>query len=258
MDGVAYTTGSDLDDDHKEIHLSLDYIKNVQPSTQERIGSEIRGVLVHEMVHAWQWNGQGKAPGGLIEGIADYVRLKAGLSPPHWKKEVPSSWDAGYQHTAYFLEWLDEYVSMGSVRRMNATLKDEEYDEASFWRPLFGRNVDDLFEEYKSYLETVTLSKEQTQLSMEDSAFWDLVQERKGREQTIVMKAKWRTQRHLQRDSCAEEDNTSRVLKELWLDYASSLESKRAASVNVDRKQGDTDKLEDESPVLISETAEDI
>ncbi|KAF8672392.1 hypothetical protein HU200_049598 [Digitaria exilis] len=32
----------------------------------------------HETTHVWQWNEQGQANGGLIEGIADYVRLKAG------------------------------------------------------------------------------------------------------------------------------------------------------------------------------------
>lgn len=37
------------------------------------------GVCVHEMVHCWQWNAKGTCPGGLIEGIADYVRLRSGL-----------------------------------------------------------------------------------------------------------------------------------------------------------------------------------
>jgi hypothetical protein len=49
MDGVAYTTGSDLDIDHKEIHFSLDYIhKAISPSRKK---DEIMGVLTHEMVH---------------------------------------------------------------------------------------------------------------------------------------------------------------------------------------------------------------
>jgi hypothetical protein len=49
MDGVAYTTGSDLDSDHKEIHFSLDYIHKA--ISQERKTQEIMGVLTHEMVH---------------------------------------------------------------------------------------------------------------------------------------------------------------------------------------------------------------
>jgi hypothetical protein len=49
MDGVAYTTGSDLDSDHKEIHFSLDYIH--KSISHERKTDEIMGVLTHEMVH---------------------------------------------------------------------------------------------------------------------------------------------------------------------------------------------------------------
>lgn len=49
MDGVAYTTGSDLDSDHKEIHFSLDYIHKAIPASRK--AHEIMGVLTHEMVH---------------------------------------------------------------------------------------------------------------------------------------------------------------------------------------------------------------
>lgn len=146
MDGVAYTTGSELDDDHKEIHLSLDYICIIAP--QERQRDEIKGVLVHEMVHCWQGNGCGKAPSGLIEGMADFVRLKAGLSPPHWKKEPGGDWDAGYQHTGYFLNWLEENFGEGSVRRINGSLCEGEYVEKEFWRSLFGKGVEELWGEY--------------------------------------------------------------------------------------------------------------
>ena len=66
MDGVAYTKGSELDDDHKEIHLSVRHVVN----SKQRVKEEIMGVLVHEMVHCFQCNGKGTCPGGLIEGIA--------------------------------------------------------------------------------------------------------------------------------------------------------------------------------------------
>lgn len=90
MDGVAYTTGSRLDSDHKvrsrfynllkvgsqegnnipphkEIHFSTDYIAGISP---ERIESEIKGVLQHELVHCFQCDGKGTCPGGLVEGMA--------------------------------------------------------------------------------------------------------------------------------------------------------------------------------------------
>lgn len=54
MGGVAYTTGSWMDGENKEIHLSANY---VEQQSKERVRDEIRGVLVHEMVHVWQNDG---------------------------------------------------------------------------------------------------------------------------------------------------------------------------------------------------------
>lgn len=148
MPGVAYTTSMDLDDDHKEIHFSLDYIAGIPDSSPRRQRDEIEGVIVHEMVHCWQWNALGTAPGGLIEGIADFVRLRAGLCPPHWKKESGGEWDAGYQHTAYFLDWVESKFGEGSVMRINQHLRDREYEEQKFWKDLFDHTVGDLWTEY--------------------------------------------------------------------------------------------------------------
>ena len=63
MAGVAHTFGSPTT---KEIHFSLDHIRN----SQSRAKDEILGVLVHEMVHCYQYDGQGRTTGGLVEGIA--------------------------------------------------------------------------------------------------------------------------------------------------------------------------------------------
>lgn len=167
MPGVAYTKGTDLDDDHKEIHLSMGYVKGIRrapaPSstptptpaptpnptptplpaipntgtTTTKGGSgdggsdgdpagafEIEGVVVHELVHCFQHNGRGACPGGLVEGIADWVRLGAGLGAPHWRRgAVPDRWDQGYERTAYFLDWLEGRFGRGTVRRMNEALR---------------------------------------------------------------------------------------------------------------------------------------
>ena len=192
IDGVAYTTGTELDPaHHKEIHLSLRYVSRIDPGADpahpgtERQASEIRGVLVHELVHCLQHNGRNTCPGGLVEGVADFVRLRAGLAPPHWKRpqrrhhsstssptptatatptptpapntnttaDIPSRWDAGYQHTAYFLEYLDSRFGDGEgvlVRRLNAQLRAGTYVEDVFWPRLLGsgRTVDGLWREY--------------------------------------------------------------------------------------------------------------
>jgi Peptidase of plants and bacteria len=57
MDGVAYTSNNG-------IHVSASYIAGYSGNVK----TEFVGVLYHEMTHVWQWNGQGNAPGGLIEG----------------------------------------------------------------------------------------------------------------------------------------------------------------------------------------------
>ena len=83
MDGVANTSGTRT---HKEIRLSLDYVLK----TRERAADEITGVLVHEVVHCFQYDARGTCPGGLIEGVAGALcvlacarsTLIADLTPP--------------------------------------------------------------------------------------------------------------------------------------------------------------------------------
>jgi len=161
MPGVAYTTGSDLDSDHKEIHISLEYINGI---ALERRNLEIMGVLTHEMVHCYQYNAYGTCPGGLIEGIADWVRLNSDLSPPHWKKEATGNWDAGYQHTGYFLEYLEKRFGEGLIRRMNEKLRIERYQEKKFWTELCGGPVGQLWGDYKKVLEKGESKTEEEEL----------------------------------------------------------------------------------------------
>jgi hypothetical protein len=145
MGGVAYTTGSDLDDDHKEVHLSLAYLAR---QSDARLGPEVTGVLTHELVHCFQYNGFATCPGGLIEGIADWVRLRCRLEPPHWKREADGRWDAGYQRTAYFLDYLERRFGHGTVQRINEKLRIQRYEEKAFWTELLGRPVAQLWADY--------------------------------------------------------------------------------------------------------------
>jgi len=48
MDGVAYTTGLELDDLHKEIHLSLDYVAGVQSRNSSGVRQEVAGVITRK------------------------------------------------------------------------------------------------------------------------------------------------------------------------------------------------------------------
>jgi hypothetical protein len=152
MGGVAYTTGLPLDDMHKEIHLSLEYVQGVLTRNSAGVRHEIAGVITHEMVHCFQGNCEGSAPGGLIEGIADFVRSKSGLAPPHWNRAPENRghrWDEGYQKTAWFLEWLESKRGAGTVSYMNEMMRKHKYHEDNFWKGIFGTSVDKLWDEYR-------------------------------------------------------------------------------------------------------------
>ena len=145
FDHIAYTTGKEIDFEHKEIHLSTRYIEHIDKS---RLENEVLGVIVHDMVHCWQWNGQGECKVGLIKGIADWVRLQAGLASPRWKKRWEGNWDAGYSVTAYFLDWLERVYGAGTVPKLNQKLR-EKYVEEAYWPELFnGKTVKELWKAY--------------------------------------------------------------------------------------------------------------
>ncbi|KIJ65043.1 hypothetical protein HYDPIDRAFT_27774 [Hydnomerulius pinastri MD-312] len=145
FEGVAYTFGSHTD---KEIHFSLDYIAG----SASRARDEILGVLVHEVVHCYQYNAKDTCPGGLIEGIADFVRLNAGYVPPHWRPAGGDRWDAGYDATAYFLNWIEKHCGKGTIRKLNAFMKDLKYDEKVF-TAVAGDSVNKLWDLYCQQLE---------------------------------------------------------------------------------------------------------
>ncbi|KAM4060411.1 peptidase of plants and bacteria domain-containing protein [Hirsutella rhossiliensis] len=147
MPGIAYTASSDLDADHKEVHLSLAYLARLPSS---RAAAEVAGVVTHELVHCFQHNGLGTCPGGLVEGVADWVRLRCGLAPPHWARDHDGGggWDAGYQTTAYFLDHLDTNLGGDFVPRLNEKLRVCRYDEAAFWYHLSKMSVQQRWTEY--------------------------------------------------------------------------------------------------------------
>ncbi|KAM7474721.1 hypothetical protein LguiB_021964 [Lonicera macranthoides] len=137
MGGVAYAVNG-------EIHVSANYIQGYSGDVKR----EITGVLYHEMTHIWQWNGNGQAPGGLIEGIADYVRLKAGYAPSHWVGPGKGDrWDQGYDVTARFLDYCNSQRN-GFVAEFNKMMRNGY--NANFFVVLTGKTVEQLWREYKA------------------------------------------------------------------------------------------------------------
>lgn len=125
------------------IRLNVDYLQHYRGDMQE----EFAGVMYHEMTRVMQWTGNGTAPRGLINGIADYVRLKGGHASKSWpRKGSGSRWDDGFAITAYFLEYCND-LKPGFVANLNALMK-YSYSEA-FFVQLLGKSVHQLWGDYK-------------------------------------------------------------------------------------------------------------
>jgi hypothetical protein len=126
------------------IRLSGEYVAGYQGDVR----AEVTGVLYHETTHVWQWDGQGQANGGLVEGIADYVRLKAGYPAQGWVQPGQGDrWDEGYSVTARFLEYCDS-LKQGFVAELNAKMKDGYSD--GFFQDILGKDVQQQWQDYKA------------------------------------------------------------------------------------------------------------
>lgn len=59
-----------------------------------------------------------------------------------------TDWDQGYQHTAYFLQYLDLRFGEGTIRRLNEKLRRHKYKGDAFWPELLGQSVEKLYGDY--------------------------------------------------------------------------------------------------------------
>lgn len=113
-------------------------------------------ILYHEMTHIFQWAGEGTAPGGLTEGMADYVVLKSkyyfdGYSTPGQGEK----WDEGYGTTSRFLEYCDG-LRPGFTAELNRRMRKVYKEE--YWKDLLGKSVDEVWKEYKAKYSNVSSS----------------------------------------------------------------------------------------------------
>ena len=112
--------------------FSTQYLSNLATHSDPLF--EIRGIIYHELTHTYQYSAE-NAPGGLIEGIADFVRLRGGFEAKHWREDPNGKkWDQGYEATAYFLDWVDKNVYEGIVALVNQWLgNNKAYDEGAMF-----------------------------------------------------------------------------------------------------------------------------
>ncbi|KAK6121542.1 hypothetical protein DH2020_044715 [Rehmannia glutinosa] len=106
-------------------------------------------LMYHEMTHVFQWHGNFTAPGGLTEGIADYVMVKSNIyeKEKYTKFGSGSRWDEGYGVTERFLEYCDS-LRKGFTAELNKKMRYKYSDH--YFVELLGKPVDQLWREYKA------------------------------------------------------------------------------------------------------------
>lgn len=124
-----------------------------------RVDFETRGVLLHELTHAFQLEPQGIGAYGenpvvwqLIEGTADAVRVACGGFHGEADRPRGGSYTNGYRHVGYFFDWLRRTKDKDFLRKINRSCLDVvpwSWDAAMTYA--LGRKctVDDLWHEYQ-------------------------------------------------------------------------------------------------------------
>jgi len=72
--------------------------------------------------------------------------LNAGYAPPHWQKRFDGDWDAGYDLTAYFLDWIEKCYGTGTIKKLNLSVKKKYKDDR--FEELTGKPLKTLWESY--------------------------------------------------------------------------------------------------------------
>ncbi|XP_050366157.1 uncharacterized protein LOC126784712 [Argentina anserina] len=137
-DGIAASSG-DI------IHVSAKYMEDL---TAANLKKDFNWVIYHEVTHSLQRNGNGQAPTGLVEGIAEFVTLTSGFIYDGFAQPGDgNNWDEGYGVTARFLEYCNG-LKDGFVAELNKKMIDGYSDD--FFNQLLGKTVDQLWTDYKA------------------------------------------------------------------------------------------------------------
>ena len=79
----------------------------------------------------------------------------------HWERKWGDGngggWDAGYETTGWFLDWMEQaYGGLrgkgGVVERINQALRHGKYQEDVFWKVVVGDDVDVMWQKYGAWL----------------------------------------------------------------------------------------------------------
>ena len=124
IDGISAKSGRP--GGYVDIFYSTRHIENsFRDNDTSRLLFETRGVLLHELTHAYQLEPQGVGTYGtnrtfwaFIEGMADAVRVANGGFGPGARPKGGSYMD-GYRTTGYFLVWIKDHKDPEFLRKFN-------------------------------------------------------------------------------------------------------------------------------------------
>ena len=156
-DGVSAKSGNPA---NTSIVYSTQHIEKSANEFLYKLDFETRGVLFHELVHAYQFEPKGigsystnKTFWACIEGLADAVRAQAGYFDMSTRKPG-GNWMDGYRTTGFFIQWLTT-KDPDAIRKFHETVRD--LDEWSFdkaMKRMFGddASIEGLWNEYQAFL----------------------------------------------------------------------------------------------------------
>jgi hypothetical protein len=131
------------------IEVCTPHLRNVNNAGQS-VKDEVSGIMEHEVTHGYQHDDKPDSNPdiGIIEGVADAVRLSAGLISPG-ELRAGGSWNSGYKTTAFFLVWLDtQYADF--FYRFNLSFRPDgkAWSSAEFQR-ITGKPVANLWADFQ-------------------------------------------------------------------------------------------------------------
>lgn len=155
-EGVSAKSGTPAE---TSIVYSTRHIEKSARESMYKLDFETRGVLFHELVHAYQFEPRGigtystnREFWACIEGLADAVRTEAGLFDIAALRKPGGTWLDGYKTTGFFLQWLTT-KDPDALRKFHVTVRD--LDPWSFdgaMQAIFGRGIEELWAEYQQFL----------------------------------------------------------------------------------------------------------
>lgn len=133
--------------------------KSFENNDTARVDFETRGVLLHELTHAYQLEPQGIGSYGtnkvfwaFIEGMADAVRVANGGFHGEADRPKGGNYMDGYRTTGYFLVWLRDTKDPDFLRKFNrSTLEVVPWSFDGAIKQVLGEqySIDELWKEYQ-------------------------------------------------------------------------------------------------------------